>query len=469
MRYIRSVSRSCAWISSRADVLVQSISDFSRDETWWDSYSLVLLVGPSSLSSRICTGAAEQSIPLFYIHSVGFYSHFSLQLPERFPVVDTHPDPASTQDLRLLSPWPELQSLQKSMTKHLATLDDQLHGHVPYTILLLYFLESWKATHDGKPPQDYKEKKEFKSLVESNARTSNPEGGEENFQEASAAVLKSLNPPSISSGLRQIFEDSACDYQHPGLGSFWPIAAGIRDFHKAHDGLLPLPGSIPDMKAQSADYIRLQNVYKQKARDDLAEVTAIIKQTRSSSLPPVSDTETEAFCKNAAHVKLIRGSPIHIWNSTASSIPPQFFDAQEKKHLRQLFLDPTSLFPIYLAFQIYDYFSTAIADKTDPPTIEEKIQFAHTRIDELFGKTTTATTTENSGTENDGESEVREQIDSILREFDRADGAELHNIAALTGGMVAQEVIKVVTKQYVPVDNVCVFDGIGSKTAVFKI
>lgn len=47
---------------------------------------------------------------------------------------------------------------------------------------------------------------------------------------------------------------------------------------------------------------------------------------------------------------------------------------------------------------------------------------------------------------------LQKNIRDVVAEFVRADGAELHNISALTGGMVAQEVIKVVTKQYVPVD-----------------
>jgi amyloid beta precursor protein binding protein 1 len=33
---------------------------------------------------------------------------------------------------------------------------------------------------------------------------------------------------------------------------------------------------------------------------------------------------------------------------------------------------------------------------------------------------------------------------------------------------VSQEVIKVITKQYVPVDNTCIFDGVRSKTSVLK-
>jgi amyloid beta precursor protein binding protein 1 len=39
----------------------------------------------------------------------------------------------------------------------------------------------------------------------------------------------------------------------------------------------------------------------------------------------------------------------------------------------------------------------------------------------------------------------------------------------MTGGMVSQEVIKVITEQYVPVDNTCIFDGITSKSMVIKV
>ena len=41
-------------------------------------------------------------------------------------------------------------------------------------------------------------------------RRDNAEGGEENFEEAVKAVNKSLNPPEISSGLREIFESDDC-------------------------------------------------------------------------------------------------------------------------------------------------------------------------------------------------------------------------------------------------------------------
>lgn len=62
-----------------------------------------------------------------------------------------------------------------------------------------------------------------------------------------------------------------------------------------------------------------------------------------------------------------------------------------------------------------------------------------------------------------------ERLVQITEEVARATGGELHNISALTGGMVAQEVIKIITKQYIPIDNLCIFDGITSRAQVLRI
>src|SRR4051812_19588288 len=62
-----------------------------------------------------------------------------------------------------------------------------------------------------------------------------------------------------------------------------------------------------------------------------------------------------------------------------------------------------------------------------------------------------------------------ERIVQVAEEVARSKGGELHNISALTGGMVSQEVIKIITKQYIPIDNTCIFDGITSRTQVLRI
>lgn len=61
------------------------------------------------------------------------------------------------------------------------------------------------------------------------------------------------------------------------------------------------------------------------------------------------------------------------------------------------------------------------------------------------------------------------RLAQVAEEVARANGGELHNISALTGGMVSQEVIKIITKQYIPIDNTCIFDGITSRTQILRI
>lgn len=152
--------------------------------------------------------ARKQLTPLFAVHSAGLYSYFRISLPGSFPVVDTHPDETATTDLRLLSPWPELQDFSKEMTKDIDTMDNHDHGHLPYVVILLHFLEKWKEAH-GDYPRKYAEKTEFRKMVAAGARTANPEGGEENFEEAVAAVVKTVVSPSIPSTLKEVF-----DYTH---------------------------------------------------------------------------------------------------------------------------------------------------------------------------------------------------------------------------------------------------------------
>jgi amyloid beta precursor protein binding protein 1 len=60
------------------------------------------------------------------------------------------------------------------------------------------------------------------------------------------------------------------------------------------------------MKAQSTVYVQLQNLYKAKAREDVAEVLDIIRaHPRGKDIDVV---EVETFCKNAAFIKLIHGA-----------------------------------------------------------------------------------------------------------------------------------------------------------------
>lgn len=227
------------------------------------------------------------------------------------------------------------------------------------------------------------------------------------------------------------------------------------------------------MKAQSKDYIQLQNIYKAKARQDIDEVTAAVRRREKvnpiTQTAPIDRKEIEAFCKGAAFVKLIRGNPVLTSTSNhgdTSSVPRLASSYQSLK-------DEDSLLPIYIAFLAHDAMlqddNQAPPDEHNDETTLKSLQ-QHTQT--IISNFAAAAATINKDADTDTpqvQADMASRVKPVLEELVRADGAELHNISALTGGMVAQEVIKVVTKQYVPVDNTCVFDGIASKSAVFRV
>lgn len=441
-------------------------------ETWavkanmFSPYNLVLIAAPvdPTILFIITSHLQTLDIPAFYIHSLGYYSQFSLYLPPAFPIVDTHPDPTATTDLRLLKPWPELIEFAQKKTANMDTMKQDEFAHIPYICLLLHYLGQWQAQH-GKLPDSYKEKTAFRDMLRSISST------EENFDEACAAVLKTLNPPTAPSSVREILTAPEVSSLTEISPPFWLIANAVQQFYMKH-GELPLPGAVPDMKAQSDTYIELQNIYKRKARQDAAEVLnsvrALEEQLRRPRTIAIPEAEVENFCKGAAHISLVRGRPMKVLQPGTK---PSFGD--RAKFLFNELTNPESLVGLYIAFTAWDLFagshgsavvkSGSVAGSGDYEGETSKlIGIAHTLVDTIIDET-------GSRIEDPEYSNVKDSVGKYARELARAGGGELHNIASLTGGLIAQEVIKVITKQYVPIDNTCVFDGITSRSWVGRI
>ncbi|CAF3513961.1 unnamed protein product [Fusarium graminearum] len=395
--------------------------------------------------------AHKHSIPTISVHSVGFYSYFKSTLPGTFPIVDTHPDETATTDLRLLAPWPELVEFSRGMTENIDTLDNHEHGHLPLVVILLHYLEQWQQTHDGAYPTSYADKTSFRKTVSEAMRTDNPEGGEENFEEAVAAVMKHVVTPSLPSSLQQVFDFKHQDPEET-KSSFWIIAEAVKRFYNEHSRL-PVPGGLPDMKAQSSVYIKLQNIYKERARQDVSQVLETVRGIPGGE--DVDPEQIELFCKNARFIKLIN-SPEERAVKLDQVVGKQYFSlingSSNNNELveQQLANDeiaamagpemPLSLIPLYLALLASSNSTTA--------TVDEIMAFISINAPQAADN---------------------ERYKKTAQELERAAGGELHNISALTGGMVAQEMIKIITKQYVPIDNTCIFDGIDSRCQVLRL
>lgn len=359
-------------------------------------------------------------------------------------------------------------------------------GHIPYPCLLLHYLEEWKKDHEGTVPSSYKEKTDFRSLIQA------AEPNEENFTEACAAVLKSLNPaPSLPAVSKA--PEAQTESLNSESSAFWILANAVAQFCEKNGGQLPLPGAVPDMKAQSKDYIELQNIYKSKARADAAEILAIVRQTEERVQRPrdlaVKEKEVEEFCKLAAHVQVVRGRPIGVVDSERDL---GLGDERKEELAREIEMGMAEekLMHVYCAFRGWDAWvakhnpnpssssstSTKQAaskssslripgaqDDTDLETdTDEVTALALGLIDSLLDHASLNTDSEIIAS-------LKDQTAKVCKELVRAGGGELHNIASMTGGMVAQEVLKVLTGQYGPVDNTVMVDGVGSRVGVLRV
>ena len=217
------------------------------------------------------------------------------------------------------------------------------------------------------------------------------------------------------------------------------------------------------MKAQSKDYIALQTLYRAKAQSDVASVTHTVRSLESTlaRTTAIDRKEIEAFCKGAAFVKLVRGRKLLSVGGKEPFADRTGWAAREID-------DDESLLPILVALMALD----SAIDKIEPITSARDLltrSATETFTTQMVAHiSATLSALEASNAQLDLEA-AQERTARVVEELQRSGSVELHNISALVGGVVAQEIIKVITKQYVPVDNTCVIDGIQSKSAVFRL
>lgn len=59
--------------------------------------------------------------------------------------------------------------------------------------------------------------------------------------------------------------------------------------------------------------------------------------------------------------------------------------------------------------------------------------------------------------------------DDFIHEMCRYGASEVHSVAAYIGGCAAQEVIKVITAQYVPINNTHIYNAIAATSGTFML
>lgn len=423
----------------RGNAVTKNLSELLQDREFWYQFDVVVITGfvPLNVATLLGNLLWPQNIPLLKIWTSGFYAALRVARHET-TVVETH-DPSLIFDLRLDSPWSQLTAYCNSFDLDL--MDDTEHAHVPYIVIYLKALAHWRRAEgktDEELPLTHSERTTFsRDYVQSMARNM---ALETNFIEATQSVHRCLQRTQIPTAINTLMlrQETSDSYLRESQSFFWLYVRALSEFVSRKDAKLPLPGNLPDMVSTTSNYVLLQKIFQSKAVSDKEKFTRIVetlyaKYGMEASVALDQEAITN-FCKNSAHLYVTNGSQL---NSTALLLE-ELLKHPEKVH------DTSVLLIIYFALLARDKWA------------EDRRVSLHELV-LIYGEMTKTP-----------EECIPLETKNILEEIYLHGTEGYLNICSYIGGIAAQEILKIVTCQYIPLDNLFVFDGIKSVSEKWK-
>ncbi|KAL5794086.1 hypothetical protein ACOSP7_002680 [Xanthoceras sorbifolium] len=388
---------------------------------------------------RICR---EANVMLIFARSYGLTGLVRISVKEH-TVIESKPD-HFLDDLRLNNPWPELRKF--SETIDINERDPVAHKHTPYVVILLKVAEEWAKSHQGGLPSTREEKREFKELLKSKMIAID----EDNYKEAVEASFKVFSPRGISQDLQQIIDDSHGEVSS-NSSNFWVMVAALKDFIvNEGGGEAPLEGSIPDMTSSTEHYVNLQKIYQAKAEADFLSIEQRVRNIlKKLGREPesISKATIKIFCRNARKLKVCRYRLIEDEFSNPSITELQKYLTDE---------DYSVAVGFYILLRAVDRFAAnynSFPGEFEGPMDEDISRLKTTAVGVLSDLGCNGSTV----------------TEDLINEMCRFGAAELHAVAAFIGGIASQEVIKLITKQFVPMSGTFIFNGIDHKSQLLLL
>ncbi|XP_055892296.1 NEDD8-activating enzyme E1 regulatory subunit-like isoform X1 [Biomphalaria glabrata] len=439
------------------DFLEEDVDDLlEKNPSFFSTFTTVIATQlPEKTLLHLGKVLWERNIPLIVCRCYGFIGYLRMVIKEH-TIVESHPD-NTHEDLRLDRPFKGLHEFCDSLD--LNSMNKKDHSHTPWLVLLYKYLDIWKNMNGGKIPSTYKEKTALKELIKEGVRR-NAEGvpdDEENFEEAIRSVNSSLHATAVPAEIQALFEDPCCLNLNTDSKNFWVMVRALKEFTENEgQGLLPLRGSIPDMTSDSERYIQLQTVYRDQAEIDATAVAGHVHALlhnigREEPLNPdrtkkpgtLSDSEIRTFCRNAAFLTVLRCRSLEEEYTTETAnleeLGQHILEEEEDANSDS---DDTVLYILLRAadrfFTEYNRYPSYFDDTLDADI--PKLKACLSKLLHDWGLT--------AGVKDD-----------YVHEICRYGASELHTVAAFMGGVAAQEVIKVVTGQFVPINNTFIYNA----------
>ena len=440
-------------------------------------YALIIAANqPRQVVLVLAKHCWDRNIPLLVVQSYGFIGYLRLQI-RIHDVIEGKPEPGNgiIHDIRVSNAFPELEAFAASID--LASLDPYQHKHVPYIVILIKVLHEWKRTHHGQMPtskdraalvsmitalsDDYRPKDTFPDEA-SLAEWEKYRGirYEENFQEALKNVSKLWAPKTVRADLRLLIESEVSDAAGATPSEFSILLRALHAFRLATDGQVPHKGDIPDMVSTTAYFVALQRLFEMRARRDNEQMRELANAfCTQQGLPHVDQEVLDLFCKNVFDIARCECRSIE-----------QEFGAPCVQEMQAACYDPfvspeqtpiTWYFVLQAAHTFYENMGRypGQLDSNAPAVLQGDVERVWDILQAQVAQVGLRTELIDSGIL---------QI-AHAQELVRYAAVEMHNISAIIGGIGGQEAVKLLTHQYIPIDNTYVYNGIACVGAKYAL
>ncbi|ULU00911.1 hypothetical protein L3Y34_001375 [Caenorhabditis briggsae] len=425
------------------------------------TFSVVVAVNQTEeVDAKFAQVLYDISVPFVCIKSFGLIGTIRICIKEH-TIANSHEE-NPRPDLRLDAPFKKLTEMIAETDLNDMTIE-QLR-HTPYILLHFKALEEFrKQRNDEKAfPTTTSDRKEIQQILLSFRRSKEDSGTKdsENFDEAKAAVMRAFQKTTLQIGasVKSILTSSQCS---TSTQPFWLICEALRRFVDANNGLLPLRGTLPDMTSDSSRYTRLATMFHEKALADAQEVLRFTREVEKER--GVGDVISEEvcyrFCKNADRIRVQNGDLLDYSRET-KEIVAKIREITVDEQTRAEKVDSATWMLLMRAAGRFKKEKGRFPGTNGVP-VSIDAQDLRKRVEALIKE---------SVKENEDIQPMLHNVtDSAIAEMCRFGAAELHVISSYVGGIASQEIIKLATNQYVPIDNTFVFDGHTQESATFKL
>ena len=490
----------------KGEAIVKDVREILKgDLNFFNQFSIVIVCEPSLPVQDLLPLAAHlwtANIPLVLMQTKGLLGSARLQVREH-AIVESHPG-SDKYDLYVhpsqSALWPEMRAYFAQFKVFRSDFegnaagqpDGEEHAHIPYVAILHACITRWASEHDGKLPATYDEKKAFKESI----RAAAWDADEGNFHEAIEYAMRAYDVPRFEKQTQLVFDDPAVhDDAVLKSSPFWMQVRAVSDFI-ANEGAgvnYPVSQNLPDMHCKTAYYVQLKQLYASKYAKDFAAVSAhLAKHLARLGLPAdfVNQAELDRFVRNIRTLRIVRTRSLaQEYGNDGTSAPAaaaaagagagaagaefqtdyvreileeEDYDAEDdgdaagSESSRKLH-NPKNLH-WYFGLRAADIF---LAGEGRAAGAKAKGDHSAVSMDQLNADVLALQRIERDLLKATGLSEVVPEPDmAVLSEVCRSGSCEPHVTAAFLGGIASQITLKLLLRQYVPINNTMIWNGL---------